>query len=181
MLRCAVEFGHDVRLRMILLIQVWLLLLVVLSGAKKHQERRVELDPLVAPSSPTSMIKTEKKRMEEVPCAEAKQNCALRRGCGNALHNFALGCAALRAGKTEHCSDHCQKSLIALTSTYEGQVLMKVSPSVLGLRAGDWGRKEQCTALALPLQQVVYCLLASKTWRVPSPLCPGEEYLGRMN
>lgn len=59
-----------------------------------------------------------------VTCEEARIKCGLRGGCGLALHNYMLGCADLMSGRITHCDEYCKNSLIALTSTEEGHVLM---------------------------------------------------------
>lgn len=55
-------------------------------------------------------------------CDVARMKCAFRRGCGMALQNYVIECADVISGRTRRCSDFCQKSLIALTSTNEGKV-----------------------------------------------------------
>ena len=37
-----------------------------------------------------------------------------------------VGCSDVITGSSQRCSDHCRNSLIALTSTEEGEALMKV-------------------------------------------------------
>ena len=37
-----------------------------------------------------------------------------------------VGCSDVITGASQRCSDHCRNSLIALTSTDEGEALMKV-------------------------------------------------------
>jgi len=37
-----------------------------------------------------------------------------------------MGCSDVITGSSQKCSDHCRNSLIALTSTEEGEALMKV-------------------------------------------------------
>ena len=63
---------------------------------------------------------------ETVECTEAQLKCAYRTGCGLALQQYVLGCSDLAEGKSEVCNSHCRHALIALTSTLEGQRLMKV-------------------------------------------------------
>ncbi|XP_042206231.1 growth arrest-specific protein 1-like [Homarus americanus] len=57
-------------------------------------------------------------------CEEARIKCALRGGCGMALQNYMLGCADLMSGRIDYCDEYCKNSLIALTSTEEGHILM---------------------------------------------------------
>ncbi|XP_064100524.1 growth arrest-specific protein 1-like isoform X1 [Macrobrachium nipponense] len=57
-------------------------------------------------------------------CEEARIKCALRGGCGMALQNYMLGCADLMSGNIDYCDEYCKNSLIALTSTEEGHLLM---------------------------------------------------------
>jgi len=40
--------------------------------------------------------------------------------------NYMVGCSDVITGASQRCSDHCRNSLIALTSTDEGEALMKV-------------------------------------------------------
>ncbi|GAB6022866.1 hypothetical protein CHUAL_006964 [Chamberlinius hualienensis] len=61
----------------------------------------------------------------EVTCEVARLKCAYRMGCGMALQNYLVGCADVMSGRIKRCSDLCKKALIALTSTEEGQNLMK--------------------------------------------------------
>lgn len=42
--------------------------------------------------------------------------------------NYMVGCSDVITGASQRCSDHCRNSLIALTSTEEGEALMKVRP-----------------------------------------------------
>lgn len=58
-------------------------------------------------------------------CEVARLKCAYRVGCGMALQNYMIGCSDVMTGSTKKCSDHCRNSLIALTSTEEGEALMK--------------------------------------------------------
>lgn len=58
-------------------------------------------------------------------CEVARLKCAYRVGCGMALQNYMEGCSDVITGSTKKCSDHCRNSLIALTSTEEGEALMK--------------------------------------------------------
>lgn len=60
-------------------------------------------------------------------CEDARLKCAFREGCGMALHNYMVGCSSvLRGPYPDHCPEICLHSLIALTSTVEGQELMRV-------------------------------------------------------
>jgi growth arrest-specific protein 1 len=45
-------------------------------------------------------------------------------GCGMALHSYMVDCADLIAGRTNKCQMPCERALIALMSTEEGQELM---------------------------------------------------------
>lgn len=65
----------------------------------------------------------------EVGCNDAYLTCAYRGGCGKALQEYMLNCAALREGLTDTCSKQCQFALIALLSTPEGERLMQCSCS----------------------------------------------------
>lgn len=58
-------------------------------------------------------------------CEVARLKCAYRVGCGMALQNYMVGCSDVITGSSQRCSDHCRNSLIALTSTEEGEALMK--------------------------------------------------------
>jgi len=58
-------------------------------------------------------------------CEVARMKCAYRVGCGMALQNYVIGCGDVMTGKATRCSEHCKKALIAITSTEEGQALMK--------------------------------------------------------
>lgn len=60
-----------------------------------------------------------------VSCEVARMKCAYRVGCGMALQNYLLNCADVMSGRIRRCSDLCKKALIALTSTEEGQDLMR--------------------------------------------------------
>ena len=63
-------------------------------------------------------------------CDEARLKCAYRNGCGMALQNYMIGCSTVIQGPgVSVCPEHCQHSLIALTSTEEGQQLMNVNNS----------------------------------------------------
>ena len=42
-----------------------------------------------------------------------------------------VGCSDVITGSSQRCSDHCRNSLIALTSTEEGEALMKVMANYL--------------------------------------------------
>src|SRR5882724_1397642 len=46
-------------------------------------------------------------------------------GCGFSSHGYMVDCADLIAGRTNKCQPACQRSLIALTSTEEGQELIE--------------------------------------------------------
>ncbi len=52
------------------------------------------------------------------------KNDCLRMGCGFSLHSYMVDCADLIAGRTNKCQTPCQRALIALTSTEEGQELI---------------------------------------------------------
>ena len=43
------------------------------------------------------------------------------------LQNYMLDCADLMAGRVDQCDEFCEASLIALTSSEEGEELMNVS------------------------------------------------------
>lgn len=60
-----------------------------------------------------------------VSCEVARMKCAFRVGCGMALQNYMMNCADVMSGRIRRCSDPCKKALIALTSTEEGQDLMR--------------------------------------------------------
>jgi len=57
-------------------------------------------------------------------CDIARTKCAYRMGCGFSLHGYMVDCADLIAGRTNKCQPSCQRALIALTSTEEGQELI---------------------------------------------------------
>jgi growth arrest-specific protein 1 len=57
-------------------------------------------------------------------CDIARTKCAYRMGCGFSLHSYMVDCADLIAGRTNKCQTPCQRALIALTSTEEGQQLI---------------------------------------------------------
>ncbi|CAL4073686.1 unnamed protein product [Meganyctiphanes norvegica] len=59
-----------------------------------------------------------------IGCVEARIKCALRAGCGHALQNYMLGCSDMMSGRINYCDEYCKNSLIALTSTKEGHLLM---------------------------------------------------------
>ena len=63
---------------------------------------------------------------KQLSCSAAQQKCVLRNRCGWALNRYMIACADIITGKTKFCNDLCKKSLIAITSTEEGQQLMKV-------------------------------------------------------
>ena len=58
-------------------------------------------------------------------CPLARNKCAYRMGCGMALHSYMVDCADLIAGRTNKCKVQCQRALIALYSTEEGQELVE--------------------------------------------------------
>lgn len=58
-------------------------------------------------------------------CEVARMKCAYRMGCGMALHGYMVECADLIAGRTNKCPVQCQRALIALSSTEEGQELVE--------------------------------------------------------
>ena len=58
-------------------------------------------------------------------CEVARIKCAHRQGCGLALQHYMVDCADLISGKTEECNLHCQRALIALMSSDEGQALIE--------------------------------------------------------
>lgn len=57
-------------------------------------------------------------------CEVARTKCAYRAGCGMALQNYMIDCAALIVGHTTVCSVACERALIALLSTEEGEALV---------------------------------------------------------
>lgn len=58
-------------------------------------------------------------------CEDARLKCAYRVGCGMALQNYLVGCSSVLQGPyVDYCPEVCLYSLIALTSTQEGQKLM---------------------------------------------------------
>ncbi|XP_054159571.1 growth arrest-specific protein 1-like [Oppia nitens] len=57
-------------------------------------------------------------------CDIARTKCAYRMGCGFSLHGYMVDCADLIAGRTNKCQPACQRALIALMSTEEGQELV---------------------------------------------------------
>ncbi|KAB7506724.1 hypothetical protein Anas_10089 [Armadillidium nasatum] len=60
----------------------------------------------------------------DVTCDDARIKCALRQGCGTALQSYMLDCADIMHGRTTQCDEFCKASLIALTSTEEGESLV---------------------------------------------------------
>lgn len=57
-------------------------------------------------------------------CEVARMKCAYRAGCGMALQNYMIDCAALIVGHTSTCSPACERALVALLSTEEGEALV---------------------------------------------------------
>lgn len=57
-------------------------------------------------------------------CEVARAQCAFRMGCGMALQSYIMDCADLISGHTTECSVTCQRALIALMSTEEGEMLI---------------------------------------------------------
>lgn len=81
------------------------------------------MSPSVLPSTnPTINGSTSS---SEVSCEVARMKCAFRVGCGMALQNYMVGCSDVMSGRIRRCNDLCKKALIALTSTEEGQDLMR--------------------------------------------------------
>lgn len=62
---------------------------------------------------------------ESIRCEVAKIKCSYRMGCGMALHSYMMDCADLIQGRTNKCHVSCQRALIALMSTEEGENLMR--------------------------------------------------------
>ena len=58
-------------------------------------------------------------------CEVARTKCAYRAGCGMALQNYMIDCAALIVGHSTICSAACERALIALLSTEEGEALVE--------------------------------------------------------
>lgn len=64
---------------------------------------------------------------EVLACEDARMKCLFRDGCNLALRNYMVGCSSvLQDQNPTHCPEICLHSLIALTSTIEGQALMNV-------------------------------------------------------
>lgn len=59
-------------------------------------------------------------------CDDARLRCAYRTGCGMALQHYLTRCTSVLHGEMNKCPEICQHALIALTSTDEGQELMRV-------------------------------------------------------
>lgn len=60
-------------------------------------------------------------------CEDARLKCAYREGCSFALRRYMGTCTSVIQGPNPRvCPEGCLDSLIALTSTVEGQELMKV-------------------------------------------------------
>lgn len=58
-------------------------------------------------------------------CDDARLRCAYRTGCGMALQHYLTRCTSVLHGEMNKCPEICQHALIALTSTDEGQELMR--------------------------------------------------------
>ncbi|KAK2718796.1 growth arrest-specific protein 1-like isoform X2 [Artemia franciscana] len=59
-------------------------------------------------------------------CQDVRAKCLFRSGCGMAMQNYLVHCADVMTGRgSGECSKACQHALIALTSTEEGQALMR--------------------------------------------------------
>ena len=57
-------------------------------------------------------------------CEVSRNRCAYRAGCGMALQNYIVDCAPLIIGQTTSCPAACERALIALLSTEEGEALI---------------------------------------------------------
>lgn len=69
---------------------------------------------------------------EILACEDARVKCLFRDGCGLALRNYMVHCSTvLNDNNPTHCPEICLNSLIALTSTFEGQALMNVCYFIL--------------------------------------------------
>lgn len=75
-------------------------------------------------STLTSILTNFDRERDTSRCEVARIQCAHRQGCSLALQHYMVDCADLIAGKTDSCHLHCQRALIALVSSDEGQALM---------------------------------------------------------
>ncbi|XP_068231583.1 growth arrest-specific protein 1-like isoform X2 [Palaemon carinicauda] len=115
--------------------QVWTAMLMAVVGglgysANGHPQDIGKEDPTRYYNDVTNVTTTARppnnrsSTTTNISCEEARIKCALRGGCGMALQNYMLGCADLMSGNIDYCDEYCKNSLIALTSTEEGNLLM---------------------------------------------------------
>ena len=106
-------------------------------------------------------------------CEVAQAECAFRQGCGMALQAYMIDCGDLISGISERCPAACQRALIALMSTEEGEILVDCDCGESDFCQLHKQRIEVCRPLVLSataVDSVVSCSTA-RSICLADPLC----------
>lgn len=116
---------------------------------------------------------------EASKCQVARSKCAYRAGCGMALQNYMIDCAPLIVGHTTLCPPACERALIALLSTEEGEALVQCDCDTSDFCESNKQRIQVCRDQVLNAtapHSVVSCLTARAICAADMPCSTALSY-----